>query len=374
VGFSVDRAGFERFRLFLEPLAPEPKQVVIGLEATGHYHLTLVEYLVGLGYQVALLNPLQAAQFRRSQGKRAKTDRLDAQALARFVAVRTPAPQPVWSEALISLRELTRFRADMVQQRTTILHRLIGTVDLAFPELPRLLRDLRGPTSLKLLASYPTAASVAEADPTVLQDLLHRASRGHFGPGRVAELIQTAKTSIASRLAAGALALKVGSLVRQVTALDQEIASLDKAIAEHFDQLGYRLEDFPAGGVTTLATLIAEAGPIARYPTAKQFVAHFGWCPVDTQSGAYKDSHPRLSQAGSRFVRRIVWMLAIPVISRPGPYQDYFARRTAAGKHKMDSVVAVGRKLLSTIYAILKTGLSYDPAYHTQSARRLPAA
>jgi transposase len=300
------------------------------------------------------LNPLQAAQFRRSQGKRAKTDRLDAQALARFVAVRAPAPQPVWSEALMSLRELTRFRADMVQQRTTILHRLIGTVDLAFPELPHLLRDLRGPTSLKLLAGYPTAASVAEADPTVLQDLLHRASRGHFGPGRVAELIQTAKTSIASRLAAGALALKVGSLVHQVTALDQEIASLNK--------------------VTTLATLIAEAGPIARYPTAKQFVAHFGWCPVAIQSGAYKDSHPRLSQAGSRFVRRIVWMLAIHVISRPGPYQDYFARRTAAGKHKMDSVVAVGRKLLSTIYAILKTGLPYDPAYHTQSARHLPAA
>ena len=43
-----------------------PDEIVIGLEATGHYHLTLVEYLVELGYRVALLNPLQAAQFRRS--------------------------------------------------------------------------------------------------------------------------------------------------------------------------------------------------------------------------------------------------------------------------------------------------------------------
>jgi transposase len=64
-----------------------------------------------------------------------KTDRLDAQALARFLAVRAPRPQPAWSEALVGLREMTRFRADVVEQRTTILHRLIGAVDLAFPEL-----------------------------------------------------------------------------------------------------------------------------------------------------------------------------------------------------------------------------------------------
>jgi transposase len=104
VSFSVDRAGFDRFRSFLERLRPQPDQVVIGLEATGHYHLTLVEYLVSLGYQVALLNPLQAAQFRRSQGKRAKTDRLDAQALARFLAMRAPRPQPVPSQALMERR------------------------------------------------------------------------------------------------------------------------------------------------------------------------------------------------------------------------------------------------------------------------------
>src|SRR2546426_11701689 len=53
VGFTVDGAAFDQFRRFLERLGPVPSQVVIDLEATGHYHLTLVEYLVDLGYQVA---------------------------------------------------------------------------------------------------------------------------------------------------------------------------------------------------------------------------------------------------------------------------------------------------------------------------------
>jgi transposase len=375
VSFPVDRAGFGRFRGFLERLAAEPDHVLIGLEATGHYHLTLVEYLVSLGYQVALLNPLQAAQFRRSQGKRAKTDRLDAQALARFLAVRAPRPQPAPSQTLLELRELSRFRAELVGQRTTVLHQLIGAVDLAFPELPRLLGDLRGRTGLTLLAQYPTASAIAAAEPQRLAELLQQASRGHFGPARVAQLLDTARTSVAVRHTAEMVGFKIRSLIRQLTMLDQQIAESDSIIAERFARLGYQPADFPAGGVVALATLLAEAGPIERYPTAKQFVAYFGWCPVDSQSGSYKDPHPRLSQAGSRYVRRIIWMLAIHVISRPGPYQDYFLRRTAAGKNKMDSVVAVGRKLLTTTYAILKTGRPYDPTFHFRAADQLaPAA
>ena len=92
----------------------------------------------------------------------------------------------------------------------------------------------------------------------------------------MARLLDTARSSVAVRQTAEVVALKIRSLVRQLTMLDQEIADLDHAIAEHFGQLGYRPADFPAGGVVALAILVAEAGPIARYPTAKHFVAYFG--------------------------------------------------------------------------------------------------
>ena len=107
LSFSVDRAGFERFRAFLERLAPTPSAVSVGVEATGHYHLTLLEFLTGLGYDVVVINPYQAAQFRRSQGKKAKTDRIDARALARFVAVSALPPTPPPDATLARLRELS---------------------------------------------------------------------------------------------------------------------------------------------------------------------------------------------------------------------------------------------------------------------------
>jgi transposase len=190
--------------------------------------------------------------------------------------------------------------------------------------------------------------------------------------GRIDALIEAARASVAVQSLEPVLAGKVRALARQVAGLNREIAELDAAIAAEFAQLGHRPADFPVGGVVGLATIVAEAGDVRRYPSAKQFLAHFGWCPADVQSGKYKNAHPRLSKAGNRYVRRMIWLLAIGAVRHPGPYREYFDWRTAVGKNKMDTLVAIGRKLLTTIYAILKTGRPYDPAYPSE-ARPLTA-
>ena len=84
--FSVSREGFDRFVAFVGGFVSEPAAAAVGVEAAGHYHLTLVEHLRAAGWPVVLLDPYRATQFRRSEGHRAKTDRLDARALARFLA------------------------------------------------------------------------------------------------------------------------------------------------------------------------------------------------------------------------------------------------------------------------------------------------
>jgi transposase len=112
--FPVSRVGFEQLALFLREHASDPAEVLVGIEATGHYHVTLLEFLLERGYAVVLVNPYQAAQFRRSQGAKAKTDRIDARALARFVAVSGLRALSPTDARLAGLRELRRFRADLV--------------------------------------------------------------------------------------------------------------------------------------------------------------------------------------------------------------------------------------------------------------------
>ena len=57
----------------------------------------------------------------------------------------------------------------------------------------------------------------------------------------------------------------------------------------------------------------------------------------------------------------MLWMIALNAAQRVPEYQAYYQRRLEAGKSKMKSLVAIGRKLLSVIYTILKSGQPYDP-------------
>ena len=87
--FPVGRAGFERLIAFVDQHTSEQVEVLIGIEATGHYHVTLVEFLLERGYAVVLVNPYQAVQFRRSQGAKAKTDRIPSSGQGRRLPLKT---------------------------------------------------------------------------------------------------------------------------------------------------------------------------------------------------------------------------------------------------------------------------------------------
>lgn len=267
--FEVSREGFQQLHAFLTRLTAEPKTIVLGLEASGHYHLTLITFLAEQGYAVVLLNPFRAAQFRQSQGTTAKTDRIDAESLARFLATQALLPLSPLSDHLATLRDLTRFRAEQVRERTATINRLHAAVDLAFPELLQVLDRLTSRSALALLEAYPTAAKIADADPGALTTLLQRTSQGHVRADRVAALQSRARGSIAVRSGLSALELQIRLLVQQVVALSRQIEEVEAAIARTFHALGYHTQDFPAGSVVALATLVAEIGISGAFPQSR---------------------------------------------------------------------------------------------------------
>jgi transposase len=67
-------------------LAPLPQRCCIGVESTGHYHQLLVGCAIKAGHTVYVLNARDLSHYAQSLGRRAKTDRLDAQLIARYLA------------------------------------------------------------------------------------------------------------------------------------------------------------------------------------------------------------------------------------------------------------------------------------------------
>jgi transposase len=115
-----DPAGIAALIAQLRQAAP----TLIVLEATGVYHHSVTAALVAAALPVAVVNPRQVRDFARSTGQLAKTDRLDAQLLARFAAVVQPTPRPVPDEDTRELVALVDRRRQLLDMLTAEGHRL----------------------------------------------------------------------------------------------------------------------------------------------------------------------------------------------------------------------------------------------------------
>ena len=85
------------------------------LEATGGFELTVAAALAGAGLPLAVVNPRQVRDFARATGRLAKTDALDAEAIARFAEAIRPEPRPLAGEDAQALSELVARRRQLVE-------------------------------------------------------------------------------------------------------------------------------------------------------------------------------------------------------------------------------------------------------------------
>jgi transposase len=118
-----DAAGVAEIVEWLRALNPH----VVVVEATGGYETPLVAELGGASLPVAVVNPRQVRDFARATGRLAKTDRLDAQALAHFGQAVRPTPRPLPDEAAQALAALVERRRQVVAMRTAEENRLGAT-------------------------------------------------------------------------------------------------------------------------------------------------------------------------------------------------------------------------------------------------------
>lgn len=106
-----DGPGLDRLASELRALAP----ALIVLEATGGFEVMVAAAIGGAGLPLAVVNPRQIRDFARATGRLAKTDRLDAEAIALFAERVRPEPRPVAGAEAQALAELVARRRQIVE-------------------------------------------------------------------------------------------------------------------------------------------------------------------------------------------------------------------------------------------------------------------
>jgi len=282
--FAVARDGKGLAELVERVQALGPERIAV--EATGGFETVVAAALAGASLPVVVVNPAQVRHFAQALGRRAKTDPIDAQMIARFVEATKPEVRELPDEA-------TRLLADLVARRRQIIEMIVAE------------RNREKRVAVKRIKK---------------------------------------------------------SIVRLIAALEKELAEIDAEIdagvrgSPAWREKEDLLASVPGVGPITARTLIAELPELGTLD-GKRIASLAGLAPFTRQSGQWKG---KAMIGGGRATVRSALFLAALTAARHNPVLKAFRERKAAqGKPKMVALIAVARKLLTILNAILRDKLPW---------------
>ena len=308
----------EQLELFAASLGPRDR---VALEVTGSAW-EVARILEPHVARVVVVSPADTG----IRQARAKTDRLDARALARLLAA--GQLDAVWSpdeRCRVMRRRLSR-REQLVRSRSRAKNEIHAILVRRLKGKPPM-SDLFGVKGLKWLTELELPLEETETREACM---------------------------------------------RHIEFLDPEIAAVERQIATealHSPEIR-RLMTVPGVNVICAATFMAAVGDIRRFPTSRKLVGYLGLDPKVYQSGSAPATGGRISKQGSPSARWALVEAAWNVVRQPGPMHAFYARIRARRCGQV-AAVAVARKLACLFWCLLTRGEDYAHQQPSLTAKKL---
>ena len=331
------------------------------MEVTGHYWLSVYEYLSTFGYDVKVINPIQSDAFRKMYIRQTKNDSKDSFIIAQIMRFGQYSSTTLADETLIALRQFSRYRLALVDTCGDCKRRIIALLDQVFPEYDKLFSDAFGVTSTEILLKYPTPEDMLTVSSKKLTALLQKSSHGRFGETKAAEIKTIAKSSFGVSFAKNAFSFQIKQLMEQLVFIEKQIDELEKEISSLLHQINQVITTIPGVGDTLGAIILSEIGDIHRFDAPNKLVAFAGLDVKVTQSGEFIGTKNKISKRGSPYLRRAIWLAAGRAAFCDPILSEYYQSLRARGKHHLTAVGAVARKMCNIIFVILRDNRPYVP-------------
>src|SRR5690554_7376457 len=195
--FSFDN-NFDGFNVLLKCLKSldQSQDIKIGLEATGHYGNTLIQFICAKGYTFMEFNPYLAKQFFKSTTiRKTKTDKVDARLLSNMLASVDYKTLHTKYYHINDLKSLTRARNSLIYQRSKHLVQITNALDVVFPEFKTFFSNKLGSTAIFILSKYNSKDKISKITSEQYKKL-YSISRGKFSYPKFLNLKELANTSI----------------------------------------------------------------------------------------------------------------------------------------------------------------------------------
>ncbi|NIM49572.1 MAG: IS110 family transposase [Gemmatimonadales bacterium] len=371
--FSNDAKGYQGLLNRLKD-AGRRTQILVGMEATGHYWYALRDFLVGKGYEVVVLNPIQPKQQARKDIRVRKTDKIEARHIARLLKNSEHKVTIVPGDFAMTCRQLTRLRYKLIGQVARLKQLLWSRLHPVWPEYETLLANPFCKTGRTLLMTAPTPVDVLTLGQQAVTELIRKTSRGKYGPAKAEEIAQAAQQTVGTCRGLDGARISIRSLLTQIEAMTPIRQQLEADIEALADRLPRHIFTLPGINHISAVSLFGETDPIETFDSGAQLVAFAGPDTTVFQTGQYEAPRRRITKRGSPFLRHTLWRMAHRACYQEGDLRDYWLRRRGEGLHHLAAVTATAIKLCHVAWRILTDRRDYLPQSPTtgKSHRRRP--
>lgn len=355
--FSNDREGFN---LLLSFMPTSSENVKVGLEATGHYSLNLINFLIDNGYSPVVFNPLQINLFRKAHTlRKTKTDKIDAKLIALMLSSNDAKPHLDLSYHVTELKSLTRYRSRLKDQLARLKISLARIIEIVFPELEDCVYSINQKSTMALLHEFPSKELIANAHLTTLTNVLKDNSRGKYSKDKALEIRNVAINSIGT--SSDASSFELVQTIDMINFYSSKIDELDAKIKDIMIELESPILSIPGISYNLGSIILAEIVDINRFDTPAQLQAFAGLDPATHQSGKFIATGVSMVKRGSPHLRWAILNASRLIAMRDPCFKDYYQKKRKEGKHHFVALTHVAKKLIRVIFKLLKTNSQFSP-------------
>ena len=359
--FSNSIDGAESLILKLEAFKNE---LEVGMEATGHYWLSLYSYLVEKNFTVRVINPIQTDGWRQGiEIRKRKTDVIDSILIADLLRYGDFVETSLSNEDYLSLRNLSRFRSYLISSIGDLKRKTIALLDQVFPEYASSFSNIFGKTSKEILSNFSTPSDFEDINSDDLNTFLESVSKKNYASKKIDELSKKASSSFGINFCLDSFSLQIKMLIEQISFIQNQVSNVENEIEVLLEKLNSPITTIPGIGSVNAATILGEIGDIKRFSNPSKLVAYAGLDASISQSGEYESTYNHMSKRGSPYLRRALFQSSLRAEFCDPVFSDYYQKKISEGKHHLVATNAVARKLCHTIFAVL----TKDEPYQVQN-------
>jgi transposase len=365
LSFENNEEGFARLLEWINRLkASTFDTAIVGMEPTGHYWTNLSTCLSEQNIDVVTVNPHLVKKNKENRDNtQSKSDKKDALVIADMVKNGYYSFIRPTSEAFEKLRVLMSNRDVIVKRLVSSINQINRWVDIVFPELRQVFKDVKGKGAIATLRLFPTPIELRSME---AQDIIKgwkTKMKRHAGLKKAQSLIELAKHSIGNHQAHDAYKLHLEQLLEEFDLATAQLERVEQEVTDVLKQTSFADKLLAIKGISeiTLAGILGEAGDLSGFAHGNSLLRHGGLHLAEASSGKWKGQIV-ISKRGRSRLRRFMYLATMSLIMNNPEFKELHTHNVQVKKmKKMKSVMKLIGKLARMLVAMARRNETYCP-------------